>query len=69
MQVHIHILKKTDLIMVHRRIRQDGNQEILRNVTVHSLGGIDMSQESTLAKFDEDIQITHKGKHIKVIII
>lgn len=55
--------------MIHRRIRQDGNQEILRNVTVHSLGGIDMSQESTLAKFDEDIQITHKGKHIKVIII
>ena len=68
MQVHVHIMRQANLIMVHRRVRQDQRHEVQRTVTFHSLEGLDLSQDSILAKFDENIKITHKGKYLKVKI-
>ena len=68
-QVHIHILKKNDLIMVHQRFRRNGDYELHRNISVHSLKEIDAGQEVTLAQLRSDIKLTHKGKHIKVCLL
>ena len=65
-QAHIHILRQNDWIMVHQRLRRNGNHELLRNITVHSLNEMYPSQETTLAKLNGDIRLTHKGKHLKV---
>ena len=64
-QAHIHILRQNDWIMVHQRLRRN-NMELHRNITVHSCNEIYPNQETTLAKLDEDTQLTHKGKRLQV---
>ena len=68
-QVHIHIFGKTDIIMVHRKLKQDANQEIQKHVTFHHLRGLNLQEGITIGKFVENIKITHKGKYIKVKLI
>ena len=61
-------MESDELIKVHRRVKENGTV-ILRNVTTHTLTGLNLSQNSAiLASFEDSIKVTHKGKFLKVSI-
>ena len=69
MQIHIKVLQQNSKIMVHRKIEENGFKVIHRSVTIHSIGGLVLSQNSAIvASFDDTIKVTHKGKHLQVIL-
>lgn len=59
-------MRHNNLIMIHQRFRRDGDHEMHRNISLHTLTEMNMNQEVTLAQFNADIKLTHKGKHLKV---
>jgi hypothetical protein len=66
-QVHIEVLRKEEMVMVHRRVKENGISQILRSITLHSLQGLNLSQHwAILASFVENIKVTHKGKQLQV---
>ena len=69
-QVRIQVLRKEELIMAHQTIKENGNAQILRKITSHSLNGIGLSENwAIIASFSEHIKLTHKGKGLEVYIL
>ena len=67
LQVHIQVMRKKQMIMVHRGVKENGMLQILRTTTLHSLKGLGLSQNwAILASFIENIKVTHKGKQLQV---
>ena len=69
-QVRIQVLRKEELIMAHQTIKENGNAQILRKITSHSLNGIGLSENwAIIASFSEHIKLTHKGKQLQVYLV
>ena len=55
--------------MVHRKVKKNHVELIQRNVTTHSMKGVDLTEDSALiASFSDTIRVTHKGKHLEVYL-
>ena len=70
LKVRVQVLRKEELIMVHQNIKENGNVQILRKLTSHSLNGIGLSENwAIIASFSEHIKLTHKGKQLQVYLV
>ena len=53
--------------MVHRKITENDNSILLRNVTIHDMAGLQLDLAAAIiASFSDNIKVTHKGKYIQV---
>ena len=60
--------ERTGLIMIHRKIVEEGNGQnlALDSVTVHNVSVIQENGWGLLAHFDDTLKLTHRGKTLKV---
>lgn len=60
--------ERTGLIMMHRKIVEEGNGQNLAmdSVTVHDVSVIQENGWGLLAHFDDTLKLTHRGKTLKV---